>query len=133
MTTFIDTSALFALIDESDPTHDKALAWLEDVAANHDEPLLTHSYVVNEAIALVHARLGTSAVRMLIDDVFPAFEIRFVDEELHRRAIVAYLAGLSRRVSFVDRTSFELMRAERIRRAFTFDGDFDDEGFEVVP
>jgi predicted nucleic acid-binding protein len=133
MTTFVDTSALFALVNDGDPTHDRALAWLEDIASEHDEPLLTHAYVVNETIALTHARLGTAAVRMLIDDVLPAFEIRFIGEDLHRDATIAYLAGLNRRVSFVDRTSFELMRSEGIRRAFTFDGDFADEGFEVVP
>lgn len=133
MTTFIDTSALLALVNDDDPNHDRALAWFEDVTTHHDEEMLTHEYVVNETIALTHVRLGTSAVRMLIDDVLPAFEIRFVDEELHRLAIVAYLAGLNRRVSFVDRTSFELMRAEGIRRALTFDGDFAAEGFEVVP
>ena len=133
MTTFVDTSAVFALVDAGDPTHDRALAWFEEASTNHDERFLTHAYVVNETIALTHARLGTAAVRMLIDDVLPAFEVRFVDEELHGRAIVAYLAGLNRRVSFVDRTSFELMRIEGIRRAFTFDDDFADEGFKVVP
>jgi predicted nucleic acid-binding protein len=36
-------------------------------------------------------------------------------------------------VSLVDRTSFELMRALHIRRAWTVDADFATEGFEVVP
>ena len=133
MTTFVDTSALFALLDEGDPGHDAALAWLEGTATGPPERFRTHSYIVTETIALTHARLGTAAVRMLIDNVMPAFEIRFVDAELHQRATTAYLAGLTRRVSFVDRTSFELMRAERIDRAFAFDPDFRREGFETVP
>jgi uncharacterized protein len=133
MTTLVDTSALFALVYEEDPRHDRAIAWLEGVAADEDEPLLTHSYVVNEALALTHARLGGSAVRLLIDQVLPVCQIRFVDEQLHRRAITAFLAGLSRRISFVDRTSFELMRSEGIVHAFAFDPDFTREGFETVP
>jgi predicted nucleic acid-binding protein len=133
MTTFVDSSALYALIDEGDPAHETALAWLDDVAAGEPERLRTHSYVVVETIALTHARLGAAAVRMLIDDVFPACDIRFVDGDLHRRATTAYLASLSRRVSFVDRASFELMREERIDRAFAFDPDFRREGFETVP
>jgi predicted nucleic acid-binding protein len=133
MTTFVDSSALYALLDESDPAHESALAWIEDISAGEPEHLRTHSYVVTETIALTHARLGTAAVRMLIDDVLPAYDIRFVDGDLHQRAITAYLAGLGRRVSFADRTSFELMRAERIDRAFAFDPDFGREGFEIVP
>lgn len=133
MTTFVDSSALYALIDESDPAREAALAWIESVSVGEPEVLRTHSYVVTETIALTHARLGVEAVRMLIDDVLPACDIRFVDGDLHQRAIIAYLAGMSRRVSFVDRTSFELMRAERIDRAFTFDPDFRREGFETVP
>ena len=133
MTTFVDTSALYALVCEEDPRHDRALAWLETVAADEDVPLVTHNYVVNEVIALTHARLGASASRLLIDQVLPVCEIRFVDEELHRRAVTAFLAGLSRRVSFVDRASFELMRSEGIERAFAFDPDFAREGFKAVP
>lgn len=133
MTTFVDTSALFALIHEGDPSHAEALAWLEDASAAAPERLRTHNYVVVETIALTHARFGPTAVRMLIDDVLPACEVRFVDDDLHQRAVIAYLAGLSRRVSFVDRMSFAMMRAERIDRAFAFDPDFAREGFEQVP
>ena len=133
MTTLVDTSALFALISETDPRHDRALAWLEGVAALEDERLLTHNYVVTETIALTHARLGMPAIRLLLDEIMPVCEIRFVDEDLHERVVTAFLAGLRRGVSFVDRTSFELMRETGIRQAFAFDDDFVDEGFETVP
>jgi predicted nucleic acid-binding protein len=132
VTTLVDTSALFALVAQDDTAHDAALAWLEE-AARHDERLITHNYAVIETIALVSARLGRSTVRLLVDDILPSCEVRFVDEALHGRALIAYLAGLGRRVSFVDRTSFELMRTEGTHRAFTFDRDFAREGFETVP
>jgi predicted nucleic acid-binding protein len=133
MTTFVDTSALFALVSEAEPHHDRAIAWLATVTEDDDEVLVTHNYVVSEAIALTQARLGASAIRLLVDQVLPACEIRFVDQDLHRRAIAAFLAGLGRRVSFVDRTSFELMRDLEIGRAFAFDPDFAREGFQTVP
>lgn len=133
MTTFVDTSALFASIDEGDRGHAAALAWLEEISAAGPDRLRTHNYVVVETIALTHARLGAAAVRMLIDDVLPVCEVRFVDDDLHQRAVIAYLAGLGRRVSFVDRMSFAMMRAERIDRAFAFDPDFRREGFATVP
>ncbi len=133
MTTFVDSSALYALIDDADPAHEPAMVWLEEASGVEPERLRTHNYVVVETIALVHARLGSTAVRLLIDDVLPACEVAFVDGELHQRATIAFLAGLNRRVSFVDRASFELMRTERIDRAFAFDPDFRREGFDTVP
>jgi len=133
VTTFVDTSAFFALLAGDDAGNQRAVRWLDELASRDDEHLLTHNYVVVESIALIHRRLGTDIVRTFLDDVLPVCEIRFVDEALHERAVVAYLAGISRRSTFVDRMSFELMREERIDRAFAFDPDFRREGFETVP
>lgn len=134
MTTFVDTSALYAILAEDDPSHAAAMRWIDEVADGKDERLRTHSYVVAEALSLVHARLGGAAARALIESVLPACEVRFVDEQIHARAVSAYLAALgSNQPSFVDRVSFETMREERLRRAFSFDRDFSREGFEVVP
>lgn len=133
MTTFVDTSALLAFLDPDDSQHDIATRWLETVAAEADEHLLTHSYVVTETIALVHRRMGMPAVRALIDDLLPVCETRYVDASLHTKATSAFLAGTGRRPSFVDRVSFELMREEHIAEAFAFDRDFTGQGFRTVP
>ena len=133
MTTFVDTSAFFAVLSGDDADNERATRWLNEVAASGDEDLVTHSYVVTESIALIHRRLGAELARTFIEHVLPVCRVRFVDADLHERATVAYLASLRRRSSFVDRTSFELMRLEGIRRAFSFDADFADEGFAVVP
>jgi predicted nucleic acid-binding protein len=133
VTTFVDTSAFYAVLTNEDAANERAARWLDDASKRGDERLVTHSYVVVESIALIHRRLGNALVRTFIGDLLPVCEVRFVDETLHERAIVAYLAGLSRRSTFVDRVSFELMRSERIVRAFSFGGDFAREGFETVP
>ena len=133
MTTFVDTSAFFALLAGDDAESDRASRWLDEVASRDDERLITHNYVVVESIALIHRRLGINLVRTFLDNLLPVCEVHFVDEAFHARTIVAYLAGISRRSAFVDRVSFELMRAERIDRAFAFDPDFGREGFETVP
>jgi predicted nucleic acid-binding protein len=133
MTTFVDTSALYALLDADDDNHSAAATWFADESAALADELVTHSYVVVEGAALVHARLGVGAVRDLFDAMVPALTVVFVDSELHQRATAAYLAGLSRKVSFVDRVSFQLMRDASLDRAFAFDRDFVNEGFSVVP
>lgn len=131
MRTFVDTSALYALLDEDDQHHQAAAAWF--ATADTGEALVSHSYVVVEAAALVQRRLGAAAVRTLFDAFIPAIAVGHVDEALHDRAVAASLAGLRRHVSFVDWVSFQLMRDAGLDRAFAFDGDFAREGFAVVP
>ena len=131
MRTFVDTSALYALLDEDDENHRAAAAWF--TTADEAEVLASHSYVVVETAALVQRRLGAAAVRTLFDALIPAMSITYVDDVLHSRAVAAFLAGLRRHVSFVDWVSFQLMRDAELDRAFAFDRDFAREGFVVVP
>jgi predicted nucleic acid-binding protein len=131
--TFVDTSALYALLDADDENHAAAARWLTGPGSTPTDVLVTHSYVLVESAALVHARLGASAVRDLFDAFVPALTVVFVDDALHGRATAAYLAGLKRRVSFVDRVSFQLIRDTALDRAFAFDRDFAREGFALVP
>ena len=78
-------------------------------------------------------RLGIDAARALHDDVLPLIRVRWVDEEIHRRATAALLAASRRRLSLVDCASFEVMRDEGVRTAFAFDRDFADQGFDRIP
>ena len=48
MTTFVDSSALYALVDEADPAHQAAMMWLEGISGADPERLRTHNYVVVE-------------------------------------------------------------------------------------
>lgn len=131
MVAFVDTSALYAFVDRDAAEHRAAVRTLGGLIG--DEPLRTHSYVLVETNALVQHRIGMAAVRQLTEEVQPALDVRWVDAELHQVAVAALLAADRRRVSLVDWTSFELMRQERIDRAFAFDDDFATQGFEVVP
>ena len=129
MSVFVDTSALYALLDGDDAGHERALRGSERILG---EDLLTHSYVVVETVSLVRRRLGAEAAARLIDDMLPALKIADVDEALRGRALAAFRAAVSSNVSLVDRTSFEYMRGLGISRAYALDADFEGEGFELV-
>lgn len=133
MTTFIDTSALYALLDEDDRNHRRAAAWLSGPGRDPTEILISHSYVVVESAALTQRRLGPQAVRVLFEAFIPSLSVLYVDEHLHKSAVAAHLAALRRRPSFVDWVSFQMMRERGLDRAFAFDRDFGNEGFSVVP
>jgi uncharacterized protein len=130
--TFADTSGLYALLDQHDPNHQAARKALERLRAE-DARLLTHSYVIVEVVALVQRRLGLDMARRFVDDLLPILEVVPVDAGLHAEAMAALIAADRRGISLVDRTSFLVMRRHGIRRAFSFDADFADEGFEVIP
>ncbi len=130
MTVFVDTSALYALVDAADPRHGATVQAFRGLV---DEHLLTHSYVALEATALVQNRLGLEAVQALRRDILPAIEVIWVDAELDATAVTALLAAGRRDVSLVDRVSFELMRRRGITRALAIDADFVREGFTTLP
>ncbi len=130
MTVFVDTSALYALVDAADPRH---VATVQAFRGLADEHLLAHSYVALEATALVQNRLGLQAVQALRRDILPAIEVIWVDAELDATAVTALLAAGRRDVSLVDRVSFELMRRRGITRALAIDADFVREGFTTLP
>jgi predicted nucleic acid-binding protein len=128
---FIDTSAMYAYLDSSDANNDLARQALSEHFGNSS--IETHSYALLETAAVVHRRLGDSALSALFNALAPAFKVEFVSEELHKVSVAAFLAGSPSRISLVDRTSFEFMRRRRIDTAIAFDRDFTAEGFTTIP
>lgn len=132
MTTFADTSALYAVLDADDAFHERARAAWSSLLSE-DETLVATNYVLLETFALVQARLGIDAVRGFSDDLLPLVRTAWVTQEDHRGAVQALLAADRRELSLVDCSSFLVMRKLGLESAFTFDEDFEDQGFKTVP
>lgn len=132
MSTFVDTSALLAVLDRDDAQHARASrTWTELVT--HGETLVTTSYVLVETYALAQARLGLDAVQILHADVVPVLQVVWVEHDLHKAAMTALLTARKRHLSLVDCVSFETMRQAGTARAFAFDRHFAQQGFTTVP
>ena len=129
---FVDTSAIYAFVVAEDENHARAKAALASLQAD-DANLVSSSYVIQETVTLLQARVGISAVRTVHRLIFPALEIEWIDQALYRRAMAGLLAAARRDVSLTDWTSFEVMRARGIERAFAFDPDFAGQGFLLLP
>jgi len=125
VTVFVDTSALFALLDVDDERHQEAAVMFAALVGSAD--LVTHNYVHVESIALTARRLGVEATGALLDDLLPTVRTVWVDEALHAAALAAFREGQS--ASLVDHVSFELMRQAGITVALAFDADFSARGF----
>jgi predicted nucleic acid-binding protein len=132
MAIFIDTSAIYALLDAGDCNHDHAkttwAGWLD-----HPPMLVCSNYVLLESIVLVQRRLGITVVRRFQEELAPLFHVHWVNHDLHSIAIGVLLAAGRRNLSLVDCTSFELMRRLGIRTAFAFDRHFAEQGFDLLP
>ena len=128
---FIDTSAFYAILDADDEVHAQArVGWTGLV--RDGSPLVTSNYVCVETCALVQARLGMDAVRVLFDDMLPIVTVVMLDETLHTNAIATLLGANRRNLSLVDCTSFAVMRQRGTVRAFAFDQHFAEQGFQLV-
>lgn len=132
MSTFVDTSALLTLLDADQPHHAEAAATWRDLL-ERDEPLVATSYVLVETYALVQRRLVLDAVRALTGEFIPLIAIDWIDEATHGTAVAALLTAGRRDLSLVDCASFLVMRRRGLTRAFAFDADFEEQGFETVP
>ncbi|HVM39903.1 MAG TPA: PIN domain-containing protein [Acidimicrobiia bacterium] len=131
VTVLVDTSAVVAMLDRRDPRRGEAIGAFDELLET--EILVTHHHVSVETISVLQRRGGLEAVREYVLTVEPTLDVHWVDEDLHRAALAAMFQADRRAVSLVDHTSFEFMRRVGIRTAFTLDGHFRDEGFDVVP
>ena len=97
---------------------------------------MTTNHVVGETWTLLRRRSGHAAAVGFIDRLgaLPDIEVIRVDEAVEAEAWRWLRARAEREYSFVDATSFAVMRRRRIREALAFDGDFNAAGFvEVRP
>ena len=129
MIAFVDTSALYALLDRDDENHQAAgSTWrtlLEENAL-----LVTSNYTLVETFALVQHRLGVDAVRALQESVVPLLTTEWITKAQHESALAALLAAGRRKLSLVDCVNFGVMREGGLRKAFAFDPHFVEQGFE---
>lgn len=132
MVIFVDTSALFALLDADDGHHRRAFAaweeWLAQLVS-----FVTSNYVLLESAALIQRRLGVEAVRQFYEELLPVVRVQWITPDLHAAATAAFLAAGRRDLSLVDCASFALMRHLGLRAAFAFDRHFADQGFVLLP
>lgn len=123
---FADTSFWVALRYAADGHHQDAKHLWESTA----RPIITSNHVVGETWTFVRRRLGHDIATQFLDAVTTStrIAIRHVDADVEQEAWDWLRRHDERTYSFVDATSFALMRRLRIREALAFDEDFDAAG-----
>lgn len=134
---FADTGWWVAWALPSDSRHADAVAMRR--RAGRAEQILTTNHVVGETWTFLRRRAGHATGIAFLDRVEAlksghGLVVAHVTGEQEQRAWRWLRAHDDREYSFVDATSFEVMRERRLREALAFDGDFSAAGFvQVLP
>lgn len=130
---FVDTSALYALVDKRDARNTAAREAV-GVLVHAGRRLLTTDYVVAEAVNLANARGGSMVGRRVLDLIEQSAGIRVEWIGIARFELTkAYFRKYAdHHYSFTDCTSFVVMRELRIGDALTMDRHFVQAGFKTL-
>lgn len=124
---FVDTSFLIALQVPRDNHHGAA----RELWSSSTGRLVTTNHVVGETWTGLRRRAGHQAAaafrRAIVNE--PRLDVWHVTPEQEQAAWRWLLRRDEREYSFVDATSFVVMRALKVAEAFAFDGDFAAAGF----
>jgi len=128
---FADTSFWVAVRNRRDDHHAEASRLL---AVHADAGIVTTNHVQGETWTFLRRRAGHAAAVEFLDALAasPRVTVETVDAENERDAWHWLRRHDERPYSFVDATSFAVMRQLAIRHAFAFDEDFQVAGFDVV-
>ncbi len=128
---FVDTSFWIAVTAARDARHDDAVQLLRRHGA---EPLVTSTQVRGETWTFIRRRYGHPTALSFLDGLQRTRRVGmvFVTEEIEEQAMGWLRRHDERAYSFVDATSFALMRSLRVTRALAFDEDFAAAGFEQL-
>lgn len=126
---FVDTSAVYALLDRTDANHAAARGRLKQLKRRRAEPLLTN-VIIAESHALLMSRLGHAiARRWLLENVWPVERVGVEDEARATAIISRYV---DKTFSYTDATSFAVMERLGMNVAFAFDPHFRQYGFQLL-
>jgi hypothetical protein len=127
-----DTSGLLALYVRDDVNHARALDFVRQFPkARYVLTELVLAEVATRLRALAGPERAASVTLSLLES--RRYEVLFADTGLLRGAIEKMARLSDKRLSLTDCLSFELMERLGLREAFSFDREFRDCGYAMVP
>lgn len=131
---FVDTGAWFAL-QVTDDRHHEAAASALPILLSTARMLLTSNLVVGETYTLLRITKGYGTAKEFLHRTATSdkLEVAFIDRAIEERAYRLLNRFAEHPFSYVDATSFAIMKGRRVRHAFAFDRHFSTAGFVRVP
>jgi len=131
---FVDTSAWYALVDANDGNHSRASEFLSQALADYQK-LISTNHVIGETYTLIRSRLGHNVAWEFLRRFWQSHRAEevFVTQAWEKDAYTLLEHHPDQDFSFVDGTSFVMMREQGISHSFTFDRHFSVAGFIALP
>jgi predicted nucleic acid-binding protein len=131
---FVDTGAWYALQVPTDRWHGEAVGVLKR-SIESKRALITSKLILGETYTLLLKTHGHSVAWRFRDAVMlsPRLELVSIDDDTEKEAWSWLRKYSDQAFSYVDATSFALMKRRRLRHAFAFDAHFRVAGFTRVP
>ena len=125
---FVDTSFWVAVRNGRDGHHEDAASLL---ASTTEVYLVTSNLVRGETWTFLRRRVGHAGAMGFLASLArsPRLDVVTITDELEERAWAWLARHDERGYSFVDATSFMLMRSMKIKDVLAFGGDFSAAGF----
>jgi predicted nucleic acid-binding protein len=132
---FYDTGAWYALTVPGDKNAPAARGLQTAVARGVHGAIVTTNFVVNEAATLVRMETDTETAVRLARGVLgrPTITLVWIGSDHFNNALALFESHRDKRWSFTDCTSFAIMRELGIAKAFSFDRNFEQAGFDRLP
>mgnify|MGYP001605384452 CR=1 FL=1 len=128
---FVDTSAFYALVSETDQEHATARTIREHLK-REAAPLLTTNYVFLESVSLLQRRHGMEAAKRFGDLIGEEVDVVWVTASQHRAAWEYWKQRGVRGLSLVDCSCVVVMHELGVRQVFGFDEQFRTAGFTLL-
>ena len=119
---FVDSSAILAMVNRGDPTHEQAVAVYHELV-DQGYRLFTTDHVLNETVQMLEFGFGSDIARQWLRD--QRLPIYYADEQDVRRAIAHITSARpGTKVSLTDAISTVVMQRLGVSDAFAVDPDF---------
>jgi predicted nucleic acid-binding protein len=130
---FLDTSGLYELLVENSRRHAEATETFRGFATRPNACLVT-DFVLQEAATLFKARSAFHLVPNLfaLVEESRAIEVIGIDRDLFRETFRFFVKHDDKTWSYVDCSSFVVMKQTAISKALTTDHHFQQAGFEAL-
>ena len=130
---FVDTSAFFALADETDTNHQEAKRLSKKIGKEKLEVVIS-DHILSETITLIRIKMGFQKALLFGNRLFDSRITNLIvtEEKMLKEGWNIFSKYDDKKFSFVDCISFAIMMKEGIDTAFTFDNHFEQIGFKIL-
>ena len=131
---YIDTGAFLARYLSRDQYHKQAKEFWQYLR-KEGERCFTSNFVLDETFTLLARRAGYKFAVQRARNIFSSERLTILrpDDEDEMKAIEFFDKYADQEISFTDCISFVLMRKEKLKRVFSFDGHFGLTCFKMCP